>query len=610
MVRFETLTGNRTLYVIDSIRASNLQEDTIIVLCETDRPRTVVLPDYSKFVNVSMKVIVVDGTGTAATNPITIQRYAATDKINGSASVSVNTNWGSAIVTGAAQFRNTNPSTGPNFWICQFGGPGGGGGDTGYVLINYNDFVTNITNNSLTEGQDYVITDFRMVTYIQFTGTGLGFEETHSGAIEPMVVTAISTNEVYTVIKSINYPTDIITWKPIFQDREWDAVLGESTGIITGRTDTMLKLYRDYDWRNIIFRRWETNSGSGVYDSYTDTGFSYQDFTPFVPATSFNTTIKSPLYLGVDVGASYFLDNCVFSGICIENKFSGISFANTFLGEAGYNELYITLGNIFYGDIDNNIIFTSVNNIVYSNLSANRILGFSENILEKVIFNSCGSISDNTLLGLSGIDPSLLRFNNCVEIIGNTAVDPKGVKIMNNNVQQINDNSDFTGIERNVGNSISSNAQCYEITDNNVGQISGNQLLDITFCTGDTIVNNVGDNANTPGSETPNTITNNIVNRIDENVGINVIGDNMGLSISGNNFTNQYIRYCKVIILDGCTIQNDDIDNNNFQASIELKTFTPTAGMSAVTPSITTYDTVDGDVEQVLTSGALSYIPF
>ena len=53
-----------------------------------------------------------------------------------------------------------------------------------------------------------------------------------------------------------------------------------------------------------------------------------------------------------------------------------------------------------------------------------------------------------------------------------------------------------------------------------------------------------------------------------------------------------------------------DINQNLFMAAIQSKTFTATAGMQAGSPSVTLLDAVDGDVEQILSGGVLSYVTF
>ena len=342
--------------------------------------------------------------------------------------------------------------------------------ETPYLEIGYSELTTLLNNNELIPSSYYLINDFQTVTYIQFSNS-IGNEEIHTGATEPMLVQAVSSSGLSTNIISTIYPTDNITWKPFFNDRDYDAVLGQSTGVITSRYDTLLKLYRDYDWRNVIFRRWETVSGSGDYNNYTDTGFAFQDFTPFnLALDNFDVSVGSGLEVGqIGLGAPYQLDNVVFQLYCTVSKVS--------LGAVS------TLQNTF--DV-NNIL------LLFDQLC---LLEFVNNNIKYVLSNQFdGDVISNTLVELSESELS----------------------------------DDFL---------------------NNTGTFFINNSIDGTF--------------------------------------------------QDNNFS-----YLENNIVTG------DIYRNLFMAGIENKTFTATSGMQAGSPSVTLLDAVDGDVEQILSGGTLSYVQF
>src|ERR1700722_2391055 len=116
---------------VASLLNQNLQEDTTIFQVDTSIARTFTLPAGSLMTNISAKFIFRDISGNAATNPITIVvANAGTDDVNGLSSVTINTNSGSAIVTGTGVYDQRG---GGFSWICNFGGSansanGGGGG--------------------------------------------------------------------------------------------------------------------------------------------------------------------------------------------------------------------------------------------------------------------------------------------------------------------------------------------------------------------------------------------------------------------------------------------------------------------------------------------------
>lgn len=342
--------------------------------------------------------------------------------------------------------------------------------ETPYLEIGYSELTTLLNNNELIPSSYYLINDFQTVTYIQFSNS-IGNEEIHTGATEPMLVQAVSSSGLSTNIISTIYPTDNITWKPFFNDRDYDAVLGQSTGVITSRYDTLLKLYRDYDWRNVIFRRWETVSGSSDYNNYTDTGFAFQDFTPFnLALDNFDVSVGSGLEVGqIGLGLPYQLDNVVFQLYCTVSKVS--------LGAVS------TFQNTF--DV-NNIL------LLFDQLC---LLEFVNNNIKYVLSNQFdGDVISNTLVELSESELS----------------------------------DDFL---------------------NNTGTFFINNSIDGTF--------------------------------------------------QDNNFS-----YLENNIVTG------DIYRNLFMAGIENKTFTATSGMQAGSPSVTLLDAVDGDVEQILSGGTLSYVQF
>jgi len=339
------------------------------------------------------------------------------------------------------------------------------------IEVTYTELLNLISTNTLIAGRQYLITDFQTVTYIQFSGGGIGSEDIHTGAIEPMLAQAVSSSELATEIWSTVYPTDKITWKPIFNDRDWDAVLGQSTGVITSRYDTINRLYRDYDWRNVIFRRWETVSGSSDYNNYTDTGFAFQDFPPFnLALDNFDVSVGSGLEGGqINLGLPYQLDNVVFQLDCAVSKVS-VGALSTFQEIFAVNNIDLLIDQLCRFEFtQNNIKFVASNQFD-------------------------GEVSFNTLVQLSSNDIS----------------------------------DDFSG---NTGTFFVEN------------QING--------------------------------------------------------GFNGNNFSFLY--------QNGVT---GDINQNLFMAAIQSKTFTATAGMQAGSPSVTLLDAVDGDVEQILSGGVLSYVTF
>jgi len=341
------------------------------------------------------------------------------------------------------------------------------------IEITYTELLNLISTNTLIAGRQYLITDFQTAHYIQFSDS-IGDEEIHTGAIEPMLVQAVSSSELATEIWSTVYPTDKITWKPIFNDRDYDAVLGQSTGVITSRYDTLLKLYRDYDWRNVIFRRWETVSGSSDYNNYTDTGFAFQDFPPFNLALgalgAFDVSVGSGLEGGqTALGLPYQLDNVVFQLDCAVSKVS-IGAVSTFQEIFAVNNIDILVDQLCLLEFTNNNIKFVQSNQFEGDVQYNTLVELAENVISGSFFGNIG------------------------------------VSFVENQINGFFQENNFSFFENNI--------------------------------------------------------------------------------VTG------------------------DIYQNLFMAAIENKTFTSTAGMQAISPSVTLLDAVDGDVEQILSGGTLSYVTF
>lgn len=470
--------------------------------------------------------------------------------------------------------------------------------------VTYSDLLTLIDASGLSSGQLYLITDFRTVTYIQFSGSGLGSEEIHTGDIEPMIVQAASASDIGASIISTVNPTDIINYSLFFTDREYDAVAGESTGIITYREDTINKNSRDFDFRNIIFRRWETVNGSGNYDSFTNTGNGYQDFAPYPSSNCSSNKIGSVLSAASGFGVPYWLDNTVFqNGFNVIGNSIEIAFVNTCQGLVKFNSIHILANNIVANLLNFNIVNVFSGNTLSDTARANVCRIIQNNEVSSIDQNTCNEISDNNFTGV-------IQSNVGSYIINNTTTNPTA-SISDNQVKEIHGNSGFTVITNNTGELILDNYLC-EITYNNVNQISQNNLISLGLLI---IKGNSGsqiiDNAHTV--VTGMNIENNNVNRILNNDWGNTTGilNNNGNDLSLNNFKGAGVfssnSFCTFY---GNTNNGNDIQKNLFMADITGLTFVPTAGMSGGSASVTLYDSIAGNVEQILTGGVLSYIAF
>jgi hypothetical protein len=100
----------------------------------------------------------------------------------------------------------------------------------------------------LVKGSKYIITDYQTVHNI------IDSTDVNTAPIEPLIVTAISSNEIDFRALSLLFPKDEIYYSiennQIFQ-------LGCTKGHIYRRIDTIQNNDFPFDFRNVRFRRWQ-----------------------------------------------------------------------------------------------------------------------------------------------------------------------------------------------------------------------------------------------------------------------------------------------------------------------------------------------------------------
>ena len=551
-------------------------------ITSTGSPYTLTVNDFSQLLNIPYCLLIASGGGAITVNLPTINSINKFGRVlvicaDGITTVTINSNAIDAIsesgsisvsktITGNKNFIDLQATTyiSGNIWLGSTNGGSGGGGGGVVVPITYNDLVNLAGANNLTQTNYYLITDFQTVTYIQFSGGGVGSEDINVGAIEPMLVQAATSNSFSTNIISTLVPTDEITWVASFADRDWDAVAGQSTGVITSRYDTINRLYRDYDWRNIIFRRWETVSGSGIFDNPFDTGFAFQDYPPF-PALAFNVSIGSPTVQAFNLGVPYQLDNTVGKTVMQNLKYQ-ICFAVNVEGEFSASE---GIGIL-------NTIISTYDPLITADFVQNNVELVLNNVLDTIQGNTVFYIADNS------------RLNNTLEIGGNICFGIEGNnfdgQIVNNQVGQIIDNTSQLAnclIQYNNGNNIDSNVDFANITSNSVNKIFNNIGDGIQSMTiSNNVGNSISDNSSFSNIENNNVafienntstamdIENNVGNVIRNNTDLQTISDNNVTTITDNvnNGAGNFILSSNsgVLLSFNDVSGNVTIQNNNF----------------------------------------------
>jgi len=450
-------------------------------------------------------------------------------------------------------------------------------GSTNYYHTNFYDFNDMINTNSLIGGSIYVITDFQTRHYIQYTdsaGDGTSMDEiiNTSFTTESLVVLALSDNTYDSNVKSLAYPDDEIIWKHDLADREFDYAnpVGIGTGHIVYRK-SINGNSRDYDFRNVVFRRW--NDGLGNYTvvmkSEAPNAFDFIDYKSFEEGYQVfrKNEIGSIGTLSNGLGIPYYLDNLIITtqsiaygnyisvahGVTIDvgdfsenrinltilsnfinpsasinfNQFDTVQLSN-FFGDVSFNQSKIINSSTFSGGFVGNII-VNVDASILGSAYSNKFTTVESCVIDNIYNNLGDSISFSNITTLSSNDINSIVSCTCSTIdsnICNYIQNTQAVEIYNNIVDLIQDNVIGGGIYGNVGGAITNNSgSLVNINGNKFITLSGNTGTgSIHGNTSKIIVNNSIDGD----------IYENAVAEIEGNTNTGSITGNIGISITYN----------------------------------------------------------------------------
>ena len=147
--------------------------------------------------------------------------------------------------------------------------------------VTYAELAALISGSDLIQGRQYLITDYQTVHTIP------GTADTNTGITEPLIVTAISTNDLEPVAYSTVYKDDIVYYDHVNNSK----VNGSTKGCIYRRIDTLNNSDIPFDWRAVKFRRWQID-----VDTVFDIGATYALGDVILDAN--NTTIWISLING------------------------------------------------------------------------------------------------------------------------------------------------------------------------------------------------------------------------------------------------------------------------------------------------------------------------
>jgi hypothetical protein len=300
------------------------------------------------------------------------------------------------------------------------------------IPITYADLVNFIGAGTLVAGQQYLLTDYETI-YDQPDFDALGLPKavvtTNTGVVEPLILRAVTQFEISGMVQSVVFPFDKIQYDWTFSATEVmgapakgriiERVSGNYLGTDNNRTS--------YDHREVVFKRYETFAGSGIFTVINDNGEA-PDNT--IPTFDKNTN----MYIGgiVDVSSyPFLLSNNIFGNNCNNitigvdswnNTFGSNAYATSFGLSCRNNTVGANFNNNTIGDsFDTNIIpdnFTNnsignnfVNNTIGDTFSNNRIGNFFAN-------NFIGDNFENYNIG-NGFSGNNIGINSNGNTIGN-----------------------------------------------------------------------------------------------------------------------------------------------------------------------------------------------
>lgn len=197
------------------------------------------------------------------------------------------------------------------------------------VDVTYAELLSLSRAGGLVRDQLYRMTDFRTSHVIPNTA------DRNVGATEVLLVRAASATQIRSQVLSEAYPEDVV-----FYELTDSSTQGGDRGRIIKRVDPFKQISSFEDWRNVKFRRWNTQAdGRGRYTAFTNNGNPWQDYYPICGSNRPDDMCFN-IELGRPAGdATNNLTNVVI-GKNARDIVTGPYVVNTTIGD-GSNEIYL-----------------------------------------------------------------------------------------------------------------------------------------------------------------------------------------------------------------------------------------------------------------------------
>ena len=281
--------------------------------------------------------------------------------------------------------------------------------------VTYAQLASKISAKTLFAGKNYIITDYQTIHLIPTT------TDTNKGAVEPLLVMAISDSTLSSIAYSTLHKEDIIYYSPI---NDQTMVPGCTKGYISRRIDTKQVNDFPFDFRAVKFRRWQIIPDTWSVSTSYDKGAIVKGTTNAELYVALDTTKSNPVtdashwnlfawaygdYVSPTTG-SWSLVNDVFT---VSIPCSGLYVDYLFLSDFATNYSSCTK-NTFSGNGTN--ILANCNFVVFGPDFINNSIGlnfYNNSIGPSFINNSIGHSFYNNSIGLNFYDNSIgLNFTN------------------------------------------------------------------------------------------------------------------------------------------------------------------------------------------------------
>lgn len=308
--------------------------------------------------------------------------------------------------------------------------------------ITYSELVSAIGSSSLVPGLRYRITDYATTHYIVSSAGVQDINDIITADVEPLVVTAISANEISSVAYSQLYPQDIIhyDWNPanwlidasfadltsydyVDKTGNGSVIITGFKGVITFRHDTLQDNYTGYDFRGARFKRMLMDASAWLV------GTTYSKFE-FVKVGSLFYVSKANGNIGHLV-----TDNVYWQEIDL-----GTSFLYILPGDIGY----LTSSDVQYLPTFHSTGTASYLNFANNHIEPTKDIAFLPYYNSTIVSNNVFVCTDDTIVGE----------NNLSFSYGNTFINSHGNNILGAHNNVMGSIFDYNVFERGISDSI------------------------------------------------------------------------------------------------------------------------------------------------------------